>query len=99
MKSRALAVFLVASATLSAQTAPLHLLVSNGMKAVVEQMQPACERAIGHPLAIDFGSTTALKQKIATAPAFDLVIVTSDGIGDLAKENKVAGAAVELARA
>jgi molybdate transport system substrate-binding protein len=90
---------LVIAAALSAQNAPVHLLVSNGMKAVVEELQPGCERAAGHPLAIEFGSTAGLSKKIASGEKFDIVMVSSEAVADLAKENKVApGTTVELSR-
>src|SRR4051812_9967246 len=104
MNSRALSLAIAALVSgivpVAAQNAPVRLLVSNGMKAVVEQLQPACERAIGHPLIIEFGSTTGLKQKIDAGAAFDAVVVTSEGIAELTKQGKaMAGTNVELARA
>jgi molybdate transport system substrate-binding protein len=105
MKFRALLLtvtaILAGSVSLSAQKAPpIRMAVSNGMKAVVQQLQTACERTTGHPFAIEFGSTTGLRQKIDAGTPFDLVIVTSDGIADLTKQTKVmAGTSAELARA
>src|SRR5438067_7158218 len=94
------ALVLTLAAALSAQNGPVRLLVSNGMKAVAEELQPACERAIGHPLAIEFGSTAGLMKKIGTGAAFDAIIVSSEAVADLAKENKVMpGSTVELSRA
>ncbi len=68
----------------------VRVLASNGMKAVIEELQPQCERAIGHPLAIEFGSTSELKGKIEAGAPFDVAILTSDAIADLAKENRIA---------
>jgi molybdate transport system substrate-binding protein len=79
--------------TASAQQGPaVHVLASNGMKAVIEELQARCERAIGHPLAIEYNSTTALMGKIAAGTPFDVVILTSEGVGQLVKEAKVAAA-------
>ena len=80
------------------QKAPLHILVSNGVRAVMEALQPDLEKAAGRPLAFDFGSTTGLRQKIDQGQAFDLLILTSDAVADLAKSGKVAGPPTELAR-
>jgi len=81
------------------QTAPMQVLASNGMKAVIEELQPKCERAIGHPLVIEFNSTTGLQQKIAAGAQFDVAIMTSDVIAGLVKEGKLAGATqAELSR-
>jgi len=73
-----------------AQTAPLRVLVSNGVREVVQDLQPQCERAIGHPLAIQLGSTTAIQNKIAAGEQFDVALLTTEAIGDLIKEGKVA---------
>jgi len=81
----------------AAQNAPLHVIVSNGAKTVVEELEPQCERAIGHPLAIQYGTTASLKQKIEGGEAFDVAVLTSEAIGDLVKAGKAAGA-VQIAR-
>jgi molybdate transport system substrate-binding protein len=87
------------SAQSNAQSSPVRLLASNGMKAVVEELQPRMEGAIGHPLSIDYNSTAALKQKIDTGAPFDVAILTSEAIGELVKETKVAaGTRVDFAR-
>jgi len=70
----------------------LRLLVSNGMKGSVEDLQPQCEKAVGRPLAIQFGSTAALKKRIETGEAFDVTIITTEAIGDLIRQGKLAGA-------
>jgi len=75
----------------AAQSGVLHVLASNGMKAVIEELQPRCERAIGHPLAIQYGSTVGLRQKIDAGEPFDVAILTSEAIGDLVKEGKASG--------
>ena len=59
------------------------------MKAVILDLQPQAERALAHPLTIDFGSTTGLLQKINAGEPFDVAILTSDAIANLAKENKL----------
>ena len=47
----AFAILLAPLAT--AQSTPIHVLVSNGVRAVVEDLQPQCEKAIGHPLSVE----------------------------------------------
>jgi molybdate transport system substrate-binding protein len=83
---------LTAGLSATAQQAPVRVLASNGMKAVVEELQPRCERAIGHPLSIEYGSTVGLRQKIDAGVPFDAVILTSDAVGELVKESKVTAA-------
>jgi molybdate transport system substrate-binding protein len=83
----------------AAQSGAVRVLASNGMKAVIEELQPRCERAVGHPLAIEYGSTAALMQKIDAGAPFDVAILTSEAIGDLVKESKaVAGTRADFAR-
>ena len=84
---------------MTAQSKPVRLLVSNGMKAAMEELQPQCERAIGSPLELQFSSTAALKKRIEAGEAFDGTIITSEAIADLIKQGKLAGASrVDLGR-
>jgi ABC-type molybdate transport system substrate-binding protein/sugar lactone lactonase YvrE len=86
--------------SLCAQSTPVRLLASNGMKAVILQLQPQSERAIGHPLAIEFGSTSELLKKIGAGAPFDAAILTSDAITGLVKANKLAASTrADLAQA
>ena len=81
------------------QSPPIRVLASNGVKAVLEELQSQCERATGHPLAIEFNSTAALRPRIDAGEAFDVVILTSEVIDDLARVGKIAAdTRVDLAR-
>jgi molybdate transport system substrate-binding protein len=88
----AVGIFCFAAQGSWAQQAPVHLLVSNGMKAVVEALQPQIEKKIGHSLAMDYGSTTGLMQKVDQGAAFDVAILTSEGVDELVKKGKVPAA-------
>jgi molybdate transport system substrate-binding protein len=102
MKHATSAAIAVAAAVFSlpaaAQTAPVRALVSNGVKAVVEELRPQCERAIGRRLEIQFASTTDLVKKIEAGEAFDFTMLTSEAIDQLIKSGKLAPRAVPLAR-
>ncbi len=90
----------ICAGTAAAQTDALRLIVSNGLKAVVVELQPQAERAIGHPLAMQFGTTAALKQKIETGEPFDAALITTDAIDALAQEGHIVSASrAKLARA
>jgi molybdate transport system substrate-binding protein len=79
--------------------APVRVLVSNGMKAAMEELQPQCERAIGHPLAVQYNSTLSVKKMIEAGQGFDVTIITTEAIDDLIKQGKLAGSSrVALAR-
>ena len=100
MKKRAIAVaFLLTAFQLAAQNAPIHVLASNGVKAVIDELKPQAEKAVGRPLAIEFGTSSVVKTRIENGEAFDVAILTSDVIGDLAKAGKIAaGTQTEIAR-
>jgi molybdate transport system substrate-binding protein len=83
----------------AAQNAPVHVLASNGVKAVIDELKPRAEKAIGRPLAIEFGTSSSIKTRIEGGEAFDVAILTSDVIDDLAKAGKIAaGTRTEIAR-
>ena len=96
MNRRSIAVAFFAIAGLAsgaaAQTGAVRVIASNGVKAVIEELQPQCERAIGHPLVIQWGSTTGLKQKIEAGEPFDLAVLTTEAIDALVHSGKVSGA-------
>ncbi|HUO68125.1 MAG TPA: substrate-binding domain-containing protein [Gammaproteobacteria bacterium] len=73
-----------------AQTNALHVLCSNGMRAVVEELKPQLERAAGQPLAIEYGTSVAVRQKIEGGAEFDVAVLTVEVIDALAKGGKVA---------
>jgi molybdate transport system substrate-binding protein len=102
MKKRSVAtsaVLLLAAVSAAAQNAPVRVLASNGVKAVIDDLKPQAERAIGRPLVIEFGTSSAVKTRIEGGEAFDVAILTSEVIDDLAKAGKIAaGTRTEIAR-
>lgn len=81
--------FALALPPAEAQDNALHLLVSNGMKGSMEALQRQAEKEIGRPLAIQFGSTASLKQRIEAGEAFDVTIITFEAIDDLIRKSLV----------
>ena len=81
-----------AAAQNTSQNNALRVLVSNGMKGTMEELQPQCEMAVGRSLAIQFGSTASLKKRIEAGEAFDVTIITTEAIDDLIKQGKLTGA-------
>jgi molybdate transport system substrate-binding protein len=65
--------------------APLRILASNGIKAVVEDMKASVEKTTSRPLAIIFDSTTGLRKHIDAGEAFDVALFTSEGAEPLLK--------------
>ena len=89
----------VALLVLQGASAQVRVLSSNGIRAALDALKPQIEKAVGHPLAIEYGSTAALKRKIEGGAAFDLAILTPQGTADLVKLGKIVpGSAADVAR-
>jgi molybdate transport system substrate-binding protein len=73
-----------------AQTPELHVMISDGMKTVVEELTPQIERAIGRKLAAQFNSSKNLRDKVQAGEPFDATILTSDVLDDLIQQGKIA---------
>ena len=100
MKKRSLAAALLLTAfQLAAQNAPIHVLASNGVKAVIEDLRKQAEGAVKRPLMIEYDTSTVVKRKIESGAPFDVAILTSDVIDSLAKGQKIAsGTRSDIAR-
>lgn len=95
----AISVFLALHQATSAQSTQLKVLASNGMKAVIEELRPRLEKEVGRPLAIEFNTSVATRQRIEAGEAFDVTVLTTEVVNDLAKAGKVAnGSIVDLGR-
>ena len=78
---------------------PVRVLSSNGVKAVLDELLPQFERANKQKLAVEFGTTASIKQRVEKGEAFDVVIVTSEAVDDLIKAGKATRATrTDLAR-
>ena len=75
-----------------AQGADLRVLVSDGMKTVIEELTPQIEHAIGRKLVMRFDSSRNLRDKIQAGESFDAVIITSEVLDDLARQGKTSAA-------
>ena len=102
MKTRFLgtiAIVLMLAQHVAAQGTLVRVLVSNGMKAAMEELKPEAEKAIGRPLSVEFSSTAGLKKRIEAGEAFDATLITTEAVGDLIKQGKLTSASrVELVR-
>lgn len=83
--------FAVLLAAAAAQANEVRVLSSNGVKAALLELRPESERAIGRALAIEFGTSAGLKQRIEAGEEFDVAILTSEIIDDLARKRRIAG--------
>ena len=100
MKKRSLALALLLTAIpLAAQNTPVHVLASNGVRAVIEDLRKQAEQTIKRPLMIEYDTSSVVKKQIEDGAAFDVAILTSDVIDDLAKAAKLdPGTRMEIAR-
>jgi molybdate transport system substrate-binding protein len=88
-----------APAAAASAAEPVRVLSSNGVKAVVEALQPAIEKSIGRALDITFSTSAGLKAEIDKGAAFDVAILTPALIDDLSAAGKIAaGSKAGIAR-
>ena len=81
---------LIGTATSHAQGHAVRVLISNGFRAVFDELVPACERSIGHSLTAQSGTSTSLIEKVNAGEPFDVAIMTTEAMESLAKAGKVA---------
>jgi molybdate transport system substrate-binding protein len=82
-----------------AQSPELRVMVSDGLKTVVEELTPRIEHSTGRKLSAQFNSSKNLRDKIQAGEPFDAAILTSDVLDDLIKQGKIsAGTRVEISR-
>jgi molybdate transport system substrate-binding protein len=70
--------------------AEIHVLCSNGLKAVFEELAPQFERASGNKVIVKFGLAAGFKQQIDGGEAFDVAVLTPPLIDELIKSGKMA---------
>ncbi len=84
---------------IAAAAVGIAVLSSNGVRAALEELRPVCEKAIGSAIAIEFGTSASLRERIESGEEFDVAILTSGIIDDLAEKGKIAGShRADLAR-
>ena len=86
--SAGLLLFLASEAP--AQTTPIRVLASNGVRALLEELRQQSEKVSGHPLAIQFGTSVSLKELVGKGEPFDVAIMTAEAADDLIKSGSLA---------
>ncbi len=71
---------------------------TNGIKEAMLELVPEFERAQGVKVAVTYGSTKAIVDEFNAGARADLLILSAEAIDGLAKQGKVAGGRVDLAR-
>src|SRR6202158_1539167 len=83
----------------AAQSADLHVLISNGVKGATNELLPVAEASLKFRAVTQYNASTVLKDKIVGGEPFDVAILTSEVIDDLVKQGKiVAGSRVPVTR-
>jgi molybdate transport system substrate-binding protein len=80
---------LIGTAASHAQGQPVRVLLSNGFKAVFDDLAPACERSIGKSVTVQSGTSTSLIQRVNGGEPFDVAIMTTEAMNQLATDGKV----------
>ncbi len=86
-----IALVIILAHTAPAVAADVKVLSTFGMREVLNKIVPEFERATGHKLAIQYGSSAGLKRQIEGGETFDLAIITPPVIDDLTKQGRIAG--------
>jgi molybdate transport system substrate-binding protein len=73
----------------TAHAAEIHVLCSNGFKAVMEDLAPQFERATSNTVRVTYGLSAELSRRIQGGEPFDLAILTPELIDGLAREGRV----------
>jgi molybdate transport system substrate-binding protein len=81
---------LFGAAAAHAQGHGVRVLISNGFKAVFDDLVPACEQSIGQKVTTQSDTSTSLIEKVNAGEAFDVAIMTTEAMETLAKSGKVA---------
>lgn len=90
--------FAAAGMAFAANAAELRVLTTGAYKPVAQEIAAAFEAKTGHTVRLDNDTAGALAKRVEAGEAFDLVILTPGALSDLAKKDKVAAEAPELAR-
>ena len=82
-----------------AKPGAVRVLVSNGMRAPLDAVTAQAERTIGHPLAIEYGTSQGLQSAMASGQGFEVAIVTAEVLDEMTKAGKIVpGSRTDLGR-
>jgi molybdate transport system substrate-binding protein len=94
-----LAGFAILIASGCASAAELRILSSNGMRGLLEELQPRLERETQQKLTMSFGTAAPLKRQIDEGAAFDVAVLTPQMLAELVAGGKVvANSVVSVAK-
>ncbi|HUQ86384.1 MAG TPA: substrate-binding domain-containing protein [Vicinamibacterales bacterium] len=98
MRAYLASLILLAASPAAAQS--LTVLSSNATKALIEELAPQYEKATGQKVAVRFDNSAALRARIEKGETFDVAVLTTSVVSDLAVAGKLAAdSRVDIARA
>jgi molybdate transport system substrate-binding protein len=96
---RTIVLAVLAVAAQAAHAAEIHVMSSNALKSVLQELAPQFEKATGHKVTTSFAPAADLKGRIDKGEAFDVAILTAPLIDELVKHSRVAaGTRSDLAK-
>jgi molybdate transport system substrate-binding protein len=96
MRALALIATLI-GATVSAQAAEIHALITTAMKAAIDDLVPKFERDTGNTVAVSFGPSGGIARRFVGGEPADLIIIDSGALDDLIRQGKVLPGATAIA--
>jgi len=75
---------------LSAEAAEVKVIAGVATRAVMEELGPQFERALGHKLVIWYGNNTTIRRRMAAGEAFDLATFSKTSLDEYTKLGKIA---------
>ncbi len=81
---------LVACGPAETSAPPVRVFGSNGVRALLEDLQPAVERTVQRPIAFEFSTAAALTRRIDAGDVPDVAVLTSALVDQLSAQGKLA---------
>lgn len=83
------ALFAAALFALPATAAEVKVISANGMREVIADTKQAFEKASGHTLVVTVVETGAIRQRLLSGEAYDVIMVPANTSDDLVKQGKI----------
>jgi molybdate transport system substrate-binding protein len=83
-----------AAAQAGGQGAPLRALSSNGVRVAVEVLASQCERSVGRAVAIEYGTSASIRQRVSGGEAVDFAFITTPVVAELAAAGHLAASSI-----
>ena len=88
----------VTAATVPAQAADVHALISTAMKDAVDALTPAFQRDSGNVLHVSYGPSGGIARRFLGGEPADVIVIGSNPLDDLIRQGKVLSGATPVAR-